>query len=143
MHRPNGSYWSVGSHAATANITLTLTLLALTFNPDLSRFIVWHKQYSFRKRKPDIKQVQALPDISCSALCCHRNETHAPIANPPNSAQLERTPTIPPSYILVRAVVRECGEGQTDTHRHTHTHTHRERERRTAVTNIHFISATH
>jgi len=35
------------------------------------------------------------------------------------------TPTIPPSYIRVRA---QCGEGQTDT--------------QTAVTNIHFASAT-
>jgi len=34
----------------------------------------------------------------------------------PNSAQLQGTPTIPPSYIWVRAVVWECGEGQTDTH---------------------------
>ena len=39
----------------------------------------------------------------------------APIANPPNSAQLESTPTIPPSYIQVCAVVWECLEGQTDT----------------------------
>jgi len=29
------------------------------------------------------------------ALCCHGNETRAPIANPPNSAQLGGTPTIP------------------------------------------------
>jgi len=135
MHRPNGSYWSVGSHAATANITLTLTLLALTFNPDLSHLVL-HKQYSFRKRKPGIHRVQALADIWRSALCCHRNETRVPIANPPNSAQLEGTATIPPSYILVRAVVRECGEGQTDTQTDTHTH------RRTAVTNIHFTSDT-
>jgi len=28
-----------------------------------------------------------------------RNETRAPIANPPNSTQLEGIPTIPPSYI--------------------------------------------
>jgi len=28
------------------------------------------------------------------ALCCHGNETHALIANPPNSAQLECTPSI-------------------------------------------------
>ena len=35
------------------------------------------------------------------------------------SAQLEGTPTIPPSYIPVRAVLWECGEGQTDRHRHT------------------------
>jgi len=50
-------------------------------------------------------------------LCCHSNETCAPIANLPSSAraQLEGTPTIPPSYIRIRAVVWECGEGQTDT----------------------------
>jgi len=29
------------------------------------------------------------------ALCCHSNETHAPIAKPTNSAKLEGTPTIP------------------------------------------------
>jgi len=45
---------------------------------------------------------------------CHSNETHAPIANPPNSAQLEGPPTIPPIYIWVYAVVWECGEGQTE-----------------------------
>jgi len=39
-------------------------------------------------------------------------------------------PTIPPSYIRVSAVVWECGKGQTDTHTQT------------AVTNIHFASAT-
>jgi len=32
-----------------------------------------------------------------------------------NSARLEDTHTIPPSYIRVRAVVWECGEGQTGT----------------------------
>jgi len=51
---------------------------------------------------------------------------------PDNSAQLEGTPTIPPSYIRVRAVVWECGEGQTPTHKHT----------QTCVTNIHFASTT-
>jgi len=40
----------------------------------------------------------------------------APIANPPNSTQLGGTPTIPPSYIRVHAVVREYGEGETDRH---------------------------
>ena len=35
--------------------------------------------------------------------------------NPPNTAQLGVTPTIPPSYIRVRVVVWACGEGQTDT----------------------------
>jgi len=67
-----------------------------------------------------VKRVQALADISCSALCCHSNETRAPIANPPNSAQLEDTPTIPPTYIRVRAVVWAVGmrrgtDTQTDT----------------------------
>jgi len=46
-------------------------------------------------------------------LCCHSNETSVSIANPPNSAQLEGTPTIPPSYIWVHAVVWAWGEGQT------------------------------
>jgi len=66
--------------------------------------------------------VQALADIWSSALCCHSNETRAPIANRPNTAQLEGTPTIPASYIPVRAVVWECGQGQTDkeTHRQTY-----------------------
>jgi len=66
-------------------------------------------------------RVQALADISRSALCCHCNETRAPIVNPPNSAQLEGTPYHSPSYIRVRAVLRECGEGQTQrqTDRHT------------------------
>ena len=65
--------------------------------------------------EPGIEGVQALADISRAALCCCRsNETRSPIANPPNSAQLEDTPTIPPTYIRVRAVVWECGEGQTD-----------------------------
>jgi len=40
--------------------------------------------------------------------------------------------TIPPTYIRVRSVVWECGEGQT----------HRHRDTRTAVTNIHFASVT-
>jgi len=38
------------------------------------------------------ERVQALADISRSVLCCHGNETGAPIANSPNSAQLEGTP---------------------------------------------------
>jgi len=58
-----------------------------------------------------IERVQALADISLSALCCHSNETRSPIANPGNSAH---------SYIQVRAVVWEFGEGQTDTHGRDH-----------------------
>ena len=58
---------------------------------------------------------------------CHINETHAPIANLPNIAQLEGTPNHFPSYIRVLAVVWESGEGQTDT--------------QMAVASIHFASA--
>jgi len=49
-------------------------------------------------------------------LCCHSNETHAPIANLPNSAQLGGTLYHPPSYIWVRLVV-----GHVATDRHTDT----------------------
>jgi len=45
--------------------------------------------------EPDTERVQDLADISRSAPCCHSNETRAPIANLPNSAQLEGI--IPPT----------------------------------------------
>jgi len=41
--------------------------------------------------KPGIERVQALADVSRSALRYQSNETRAPIANPPNNAQLEGT----------------------------------------------------
>ena len=62
-------------------------------------------------------------------LCCHSNETRAPIANPPNSAQLDGTITIPQALIRVRAVLWECSEGQTD--RHTDRETDRQTDRHT------------
>jgi len=71
------------------------------------------------KSEPGIEQVQALADISRSALCCHSNEARTLIANLPNSAQLEDTPNIPSSYIRVRTVVWECGKGKK-TDRQTH-----------------------
>jgi len=66
------------------------------------------------------------------ALCCHSNATRAPIANPPNSAQLGAASTMPPSYIQVRAAVWAYGRRQTDTHTDT----------QTRVTTIHFASST-
>ena len=67
-----------------------------------------HKQTT-----PGTEPVQALTDISHSVLCCHSNKTvhrlqiHTIVHN-------KRAPsTIPPTYIRVRAVVWECGEGQT------------------------------
>ena len=54
-------------------------------------------------------------------ICCHSNAIRAPIANPPNSAQLGGSPYHSPSYIRVRAVVWACVRPRTDrqTHRHT------------------------
>jgi len=57
------------------------------------------------QNQPGIQRVQALTDISCSEICCHSNETCALIANLPNTEQLEGTPTIPPTYILARAIL--------------------------------------
>ena len=57
-------------------------------------------------------------------VCCHSNQTRAPIANPPSSAQLGAPTTIPPSYIWVRAVVQACLEEQTHTDKHTDDHHH-------------------
>jgi len=58
----------------------------------------------------------------------HSNETGAPTATLPNSAQLGGTAYHPPSYTRVCAVVWECHHRQTDTQMH--------------VTNIHFASST-
>jgi len=66
---------------------------------------------------PQIYTLTTVADISHSALCCHSNETRAQTANLPNSAQLEGTHTILPSYIRVHAVLWACGEGQTHRHR--------------------------
>ena len=54
------------------------------------------------------------------ALCCHSNATRAPIENPPNSAQLRATPTIPPKLHPgpCIAIVWACSRRQT--HRQTH-----------------------
>ena len=56
--------------------------------------------YNSWQLKPGIERVQALADISRSALCCHSNEIHAPIANLPNSVQLEGTPCHSPKLHL-------------------------------------------
>ena len=55
--------------------------------------------------KSGIERVQALADISRSLLCYHSNETRVPIANPPNSAQLEDTDTIPNLHLGPRSSV--------------------------------------
>jgi len=72
------------------------------------------------KLQPGIERVQALADISRSRYVAI-NATRAPIANPPNSAQLGRTPTILPSYM------RECAwvcYANRQTHRQTDVRDH-------------------
>jgi len=58
-------------------------------------FLTLEKLTSQMQSKPGIGRVQALTDISHLALCCHSNETCSPVANLPNSAQLQGTPTVP------------------------------------------------
>ena len=68
--------------------------------------------------KPGIERVQALADISRSALCCHSNETRAPTANPLNSEQPEGTPYHSSKLHLGPCSSMEMREG---TDRHTYT----------------------
>jgi len=62
-------------------------------------------------------------------LCCHSNETRAPIANLPNSAHIEGTPYSMPVGPLPKLHPGPCtsvGMRQgTDTHRETNRHTDR------------------
>jgi len=81
----------------------------------------WENKINTRRKthkniQPGTEQEQALADISRSALCCHSNKTHAPIANVPNSAQLKGT-----SYHSANLHPGPCSSA--------------------AVTNIHFDSA--
>ena len=79
-----------------------------------------------RRLRPDGRSHYVV--ISRFALCCHSNATRAPIANPPNNAQLGGSLYHAPSYIRVRAVVWAYGRGQpdrqTDTDRHTDARDH-------------------
>jgi len=81
------------------------------------RLVYYVPLHSTSQTQPGIERVQALADITRSALCCHSNETHVPTANPLNTAQLEGTPTILPSI----SGSLQCGNAAADrpTHRHT------------------------
>jgi len=59
--------------------------------------------------------------------CCHSNATSAPIANPPNSAQLGGIPYQSPKLIRVRAILWACGRRQAE--RHTDARDHNTRGR--------------
>jgi len=86
-------------------------------------------------KKPGMERLQALADILCSALCCDSNATCAPIANPPDSEQLECT-----AYHSPALHPGPCSS--VGMQRGTDTQTHRQTDARTAVTTIHFASAT-
>ena len=71
-------------------------------------------QFISTVHKSGIQRVQALADISRLALYCHSSETRAPIANPPNSAQLEGIPTISQSYTRVSVGMGRGTDRHTD-----------------------------
>jgi len=81
------------------------------------------KQTKTRQRA----SIQALTDISPSVLCCHSNETRTSIANSPNSVQIEGT-----LYHSPKLHPGPCSSVRM----------RRATDRQTAVTNIHFASAT-
>jgi len=58
--------------------------------------------------------------------CCHSNATRAPIANPPNSAQLGSIPYSPKLHpgLCSSVGMRPWTDRHTDTHRHTNARDH-------------------
>jgi len=79
----------------------------------------YHTTTTRQQHQPGIERVQALADISRSAVYCHSNETRAPIANPPNNAQLEITTYNIPQVIHpgpCSSVGTAARDRQTDTH---------------------------
>ena len=64
-------------------------------------------------------------------VCCHSNETHAPIANPPNSAQLGGT-----TYHSSKLHLGKCNS--VGMRRGTVIQTHIQTDTQTSVANIHF-----
>ena len=77
-------------------------------------------------RTAGVERVQALADISRSALCCHSNETRASIANPPNTEELGAPLPFSKLHLGPCSTVGMM----------------RGTDRQTRVTNIHFASST-
>jgi len=69
-------------------------------------------------------------------LCCYSSETHTPIANPPNSAQLWGTPYHYPNFPKLHPGPCSSVGIRRGTDRQTDTHT------QTRVTTTHFVSST-
>ena len=68
---------------------------------------------------PGTERIQTLAVISRSVLCCHSNETRAPIANPTNSGEPEGTRALP----FPKSHLGPCNSVgmQRETDRHTET----------------------
>jgi len=73
--------------------------------------------------KPGSERVEVLADISRSAACYHSNEIRAPIANPPNNAQLGAPLRLPKLHPGPCSSVRmqRWTDRQTDTQTHVTT----------------------
>ena len=70
--------------------------------------------------KTTIQRVQLYSLTFCIRhVSCHSNETHALIANPPKSTQLEGNPHHSPKLHAGVCSSVECGAGQRDTDTHT------------------------
>jgi len=67
---------------------------------------------------PGIERVQALADISRWALCCQLRNPCTDCKSAQSCTTRAFPHTIASSYIRVRAVLWEYGEGQTDTQTH-------------------------
>ena len=122
--------WPTDTHTHTHTHKQTKTLNDVS--PHTMRrqqfctFYIWRtKNAQVRNKtlpiiKRDIERVQAPADISRTALCCHSNETRAPIANPPNSAQLGSTPYHSPKLHPGPWSSMGMRQGTAQTHRQTH-----------------------
>jgi len=73
-----------------------------------------------QQKQPGIEQVQPLADISHSRHIATAMKPMHQLQIHPTVHDEGAPPTIPPHYIVVRAVVWECGEGQTDRHTDAH-----------------------
>jgi len=71
---------------------------------------------------PGVERVQALADISRSALCCHSNETHTPNPNLLNSrpARVQGTPYHSPNLHPGPGPCSSVGTGNAARDRETH-----------------------
>ena len=85
--------WSAVKSTASVQFSWSLQLRQLKSSLDID--VMKRLSVSLQLKLGTERVYTALADILRSALCCHSNESRAPIANPPISARLGGTPTIP------------------------------------------------